>query len=434
MIKRYLLLSIIIMMSAFFAACAGGKGAAGHPGSEESAGSGEVREEASDLDTPVEELLSRVCEHGTKTYLCAECRYETGVARISPELVSGGLVKTLKPETRRMEVPLVLNGEVQFDDRLVSHISTQAEGIIRRVNVVLGDKIKRGQPILELESVEVGEAEGALLEAQAELALARKDHERNESLYKQAILSERDFQKSKQELEVAEIKAKTSMGTLVRLGMTGRDAETADRRPPKGSLVLVSPADGTVLSLHAVPGEVARAEESLATVGDNSAVWVWASVYEKDIALLMKRPGGKDYPASVSVKAYPGEEFRGTVDFVSPVMDEQSRTVKLRVKVGNEGGRLLAGMFAEVRLFFPGTESVLSLPASAVLEDEGRSFVFIHLDGDYYIRRPVEPGKSWSGFTEIKAGLKGGETVVSDGSFLLKSDVLRSKMGAGCAD
>ena len=183
-----------------------------------------------------------------------------------------------------------------------------------------------------------------------------------------------------------------------------------------------------------MPGEVARAEESLATVGDNSAVWVWASVYEKDIALLMKRPGGKDYPASISVKAYPGEEFRGTVDFVSPVMDEQSRTVKLRVKVGNEGGRLLAGMFAEVRLFFPGTESVLSLPGPAVLEDEGRSFVFIHMDGDYYIRRPVEAGRSWGGFREIKSGLKGGETVVSDGSFLLKSDVLRSKMGAGCAD
>lgn len=432
MIKRYLLLSIIITVSAFFAACAGGKGSAGHPGSEESNGHG--HEEASDLDTPVEELLSRVCEHGIKTYLCAECRYETGVARIPPELVSGGLVKTSRPEVRRIDVPLALNGEVRFDDRLVSHISTQAEGIIRNVHVVLGDRVKKGQPILELESVQVGEAEGSLLEARAALELARKDHERNESLYRQSILSERDFQKSRQELEVAEIREKTAGGTLARLGATGHDAAAQASIPSKGRLVLRSPADGTVLSLHAVPGEVARAEEALATVGDNSAVWVWASVYEKDIALLMKRPPGSELPASVAVKAYPGEEFAGTVDFVSPVMDEQSRTVKLRVNVKNDGGRLLSGMFAEVRLFFPGGESALSLPGAAVLEDEGRRFVFIHLEGDDYIRRPVETGRSWGGFTEIKSGLKGGETVVSDGSFLLKSDVLRSKMGAGCAD
>jgi cobalt-zinc-cadmium efflux system membrane fusion protein len=77
---------------------------------------------------------------------------------------------------------------------------------------------------------------------------------------------------------------------------------------------------------------------------------------------------------------------------------------------------------------------VLSIPASALLSDEGRSFVFVRHDAEYWVRRPVEPGRRWGGFVEVKGGLAGGETLAAEGSVLLKSDVLRSKMGAGCAD
>ena len=83
--------------------------------------------------------------------------------------------------------------------------------------------------------------------------------------------------------------------------------------------------------------------------------------------------------------------FPGTVDFVSPAMDEASRTVKVRIEVPNPDGRLRAGMFANVKLFLPGDgRGAGACPADAVLEDEGRSFVFVHHHGDYYVRRPVD--------------------------------------------
>jgi len=115
-------------------------------------------------------------------------------------------------------------------------------------------------------------------------------------------------------------------------------------------------------------------------------------------------------------------------------MDESSRTVKVRVEAKNDDRRLLAGMFATVKVFLPGTDETLAVPKAAVLEDEGRSFVFIHHHDDYYVRRPVMAGRAWAGWVELKAGLKEAQTVVADGAFLMKSDVLRSKMGAGCAD
>jgi cobalt-zinc-cadmium efflux system membrane fusion protein len=91
-------------------------------------------------------------------------------------------------------------------------------------------------------------------------------------------------------------------------------------------------------------------------------------------------------------------------------------------------------MFAAVQLYLPGDQEALALPRAAVLSDAGRSFVFVHRQGDFYMRRPVETGRASLDWIEVTRGLAGGETVVSNGAFLLKSDVLRSKMGAGCAD
>ena len=115
-------------------------------------------------------------------------------------------------------------------------------------------------------------------------------------------------------------------------------------------------------------------------------------------------------------------------------MSASSRTVKVRVAVANPDRRLLAGMFAQVAVFLPGEERRLTAPRTAILRDEGRTFVFVRHEGDYYVRRPVRTGRTFAGFVEIRDGLAEGATVVANGAFLLKSDVLRSKMGAGCAD
>ncbi len=389
---------------------------------------------ASDLDQPVEALLARTCEHGKKAYECDECRYETGIVRAPESLFTCGLMKKATAERRRVETAISLTGEVQFDERRVAHVGSQAEGIVRMVHVTLGDRVRRGQALVELESVGVGEAQGDYLGAEAALVLARRTFERQVRLRKELISSEKEYLQAKQELDAAEIRAAGARGKLARLGMDAGAIRALSQQDAKGRLVLHAPSDGVILAMHAVPGEVVKTEESLITLGDNAAVWVWASLYERDIAAVQRAQSRERLAARVAVKAYPDQEFPGTVDFVSPAMDEPSRTVKVRVEVDNAEGRLLAGMFATVKVFLPGQEAALVVPAGAVLEDEGRSFVFVHHHGDYYVRRPVTPGRTWDRWVEVGQGLSGGETVVADGAFLMKSDVLRSKMGAGCAD
>jgi cobalt-zinc-cadmium efflux system membrane fusion protein len=413
---------------------AGHEDHAAHP---EEGGHAHGDEGASDLDRPVDELLGLTCEHGRKTYSCDECRYEVGVVRVPAKLVEGGLVTKATASRQRVEAPISLTGEVRLDERRVAHVSPRVEGTIRKVSTGLGERVKRGQALVEVESVGLGEAESEFLAAQASLRLARASAERQEQLRKEKISSEREYLEARQELEAAQIHARSAAEKLSRLGVAKPDLtrlESAEPRSGDGALVVRAPADGVVLEMHAVPGELVKPDESIVTVGDVSAVWVWADLHEDQLGQVLEAQRAGKLEAEVLVKAFPDATFPGTVDFVGPTMDERSRTVKVRVATANPDAKLRAGMFATVRLYLPGSEQALAVPAAAVLSDEGRSFVFVHHHDDYWIRRPVTPGRKWVGWVEVKDGLTGAETVAADGSFLLKSDVLRSKMGAGCAD
>lgn len=414
----------------------GARGSGEDHATNPSEGRGEETEgiEPSDLDRPVEDLVAATCEHDVKTFVCDECRYEVGFVRAPAILSEGGLVQTVKVERRKVAVHLALTGEVRFDERRVAHVSSPVEGIVQKAYVTLGDEVKKGEPLVGIESVAIGEAQSAYLEARGLLALARRNFERVRELRQEGISSEKEFLQATQDFEAAEIRAEGALGKLTRLGMDPTEARELTNESTRGRLVLLAPMDGTVLDMHAVSGEFVTTEASLVTAGDNTTVWVWADLYEREISAVRRGQAIEKLAASVSVKAYPGEEFPGVVDLVSPAMDEVSRTVKVRVEVENGDGLLLSGMFAAVKLFLPGTDEVIAVPRDAVLEDEGRSFVFVHHQGDYYVRRPVITGRTWAGWVEIEKGLQPTQTVVTEGAFLMKSDVLRSKMGAGCAD
>ncbi len=404
-----------------------------HPEPARAGGAAEA-EPASDLDRPVAELFATPCEHEPQAYLCDECRYEVGVVRVAPRLLAEGLVQTATVTKRRLAVPLALTGDVRLDERRVSHVASPVAGIIVQAHVAVGERVEAGAALVALDSVALGEAEAAYLEAAGLARLERRAFERLRALRAEAVASEKEYRAALQTAEAAALRAETARGTLLRLGLAPADVAALTPRTARGRLVLRAGAAGTVLRMHAVPGEVAEAAETLLTVGDASTVAVFADVYERDLAAVARAQNAGPLPATVAVDAYPGERFAGTVDLVSPALDEATRTVKLRVVVANPAGRLLAGMFADVTLPLPGVAGAVSVPEAAVLDDAGRSFVFVHHAGADFVRRPVTLGRAAGGFVEVVSGLEAGTTVVTEGAFLLKSDVLRAQMGAGCAD
>jgi cobalt-zinc-cadmium efflux system membrane fusion protein len=408
---------------------------AGHPDDHADHGHGEAGEKRSDLDQPVDTLLGQSCEHGRKTFECDECRYSVGVARVPKAMIDDGLLKTAVVARRKLEAPLALTGEIRFDERRVTHLAPSTEARVRSVRVSLGQRVRAGEALVELESVGLGEAQSQYLAARGAHELARRAAERVESLHQEKIASEKEWLQARADRDATELRVKAAQEKLLRLGHTPAEVEALARNAAgaRGGLVLRAPTGGTVLEMHAVPGELVRPDQSILTVGDLSDLWIWADLYEDQLGRVTTAARGM-LRAGIKVKAFPGEVFPGTVDFVGPTMDEKTRTVKVRIAVKNGDGKLRAGMFAAVELYLPGEEEALAVPRSALLSDEGRSFVFVHHHDDFFIRRPVEPGRASVDWVEVKSGLVGGETVAASGAFLLKSDVLRSKMGAGCAD
>ena len=198
-----------------------------------------------------------------------------------------------------------------------------------------------------------------------------------------------------------------------------------------GRLPIRSPIGGMVIEKRAVVGERVDEGDDLMLVADLGALWVWADIYEQDLAALIEARRHGPVPVEVSVHAFPGLAFPGEIDYVGAVMEETTRTVKVRATVANGEELLRPGMFCEIRLFLGIADAALAVPKAALLSDEGVDFIFKHLTGNCFVRRAVDVGREFEGRVEVLAGLASGEMIVTDGAFLLKSDVLRSKMGAG---
>lgn len=420
------------------AACSPLPGAVAPPGSALHAEKehAHLDEAGGDLERTEEELFAARCEHDLPAHQCALCRYSVGVVRVPPALVEEGLIQLATVERQQWETVIGMTGEISFDERLIAHLSPQAEGVIHRVLVTLGQAVAKGQPLLEIDSPVLGQAQSAYREARAAAVLARSTFKRQQEMLDLRITSQREYQAAAKEDEESRIREQAALDNLARLGLSAAEIASLDERASgraPGRLVLRAPFAGLVLEMDAVPGEFVQPGPTTVLIGDLSRLWVLADLLERDLAAVLER-GGKDLPARVTVNAFPGEEFSGRLEVVGATMDEDTRTVKVRLSLANPASRLRPGMFARVEIDLPSARSGMGVPRTAVASDEGIDFVFRHHAGDYFIRRKVKTGQAQGPLVEILEGLTPGQTVVADGSFLLKSDVLRSKMGAGCAD
>ena len=409
------------------------------PQPKEGSGHGHEGEHGEEKQAHDAELLGKLkvkeCEHDVLILECDQCRYEVGAVELDGALVKDGqgqLIKTAKAASVTRSGRLSLTGEVAFDEKKVVHVSTLIGGVARRVFVTTGDRVKKGAALFELDSVELGRLRSAYLQARARVTLAKENYQREKKLHADQISSGKDKQQSETQYREAEIALKAARDQL-RLVGSGHGGGKQDGGNP-GRMTLRAPMAGVVVAKHVVPGERITPDKEVLTVADLSTVWVWAHVYERDLARLLQARSAGNLQALVNLSAFPGKAFVGAVDYVGATMEETTRTVKVRVVVDNAGGLLRPGMFASVDVTLGSGGEALMVPAEAVVSDGEDRFLFVRVGIKRFLRRDVTVGAPSAGQVEISAGLKVGEEIVVRGAFLLKSDVLREKMGAGCAD
>ena len=188
-------------------------------------------------------------------------------------------------------------------------------------------------------------------------------------------------------------------------------------------LALKAPIDGQVIERHGTVGEAVDETKELYTISDLRSVWGIAEIKEKDIASV--RVGQQ---AILRVLAYPKEAFTGKVVLIGHEVEEKTRTLEARIEVDNASGKLKPGMFADVELMTSVLEDVLVIPDNALQTLGDQQIVFI-ANGSEFTKRTVRVGRESGGQVEILEGVTESERVVTKGSFILKSELLKAELG-----
>ena len=306
-----------------------------------------------------------------------------------------------------------------------AQITPRASGIVREVAVTLGTRVRRGQILAVLESSELAEAKAAYLAETERLDLAWERFTREEGLWKKKIASEQDYLEAKQALAEARIVKRTAKQTLHVLGVSdGGLAELADE--PDESFLryeMTAPTDGTVVEKHIAVGERLEVDSTPFTLADLDTVWAILTIHQKNIALVR---AGTEVEISAATT---GESVVGKVEYVSPIVDEATRTAHARVVIDNSGGEWRPGIFVS------GTARVsercveVLVPNGAIQSVDGESVVFVKDPKGFVVER-VRTGQTDGAMTEILAGLLPGQEYVTEGSFELKAKIVTSGMDA----
>jgi len=285
--------------------------------------------------------------------------------------------------------------------------------------------VKAGQALAYLDSVELDQTWADYLKAQGKVELARKNFQREETLFEKKVSPEKDVLRAKQELGEAEADIYLAKERFRLLGVNVSQFESSKGNGNHPLIPVTTPVGGVVLEKTITQGEMVNSENMLFTVADLSTLWVVIDVYEKDSSRLRLGTGVK-----VSVTAFPEKTFKGKISYISDVVDEKTRTEKARVTIDNSSGLLKPGMFATVLIEATsgGTERLIAVPEEAVYFDGTKSYVFIQTAPDKFTRREIVAGRTFGNRLEITSGLKEGETVAVKGAFILKSELKKGEL------
>jgi RND family efflux transporter MFP subunit len=308
-------------------------------------------------------------------------------------------VRTARAERRRSGVEVRANGTVTFDETKETEINSKVDGWVRDLKAnFTGMTVRKGDPLFTLYSPELLATENEFIVAlrgreQAQQSTLPETRDHSEQLLR-AVRERLMFW----DVSVAEIREMERRGRAL------------------GETTFVSPATGVIVEKGVVEGMRITAGQRLYRLADLASVWVEADVHERDLASVREGQA-----ATVTLDAYPGEQFNGRVSYLYPSIAEQTRTLKVRMQLDNSRGRLRPGMYGTVTIAGPAAPTLV-VPADAIVDSGTEQIVFVTKGDGYFDPRQVKTGRRLSDAVEILDGLAEGETVASGATFFLDSE------------
>lgn len=322
------------------------------------------------------------------------------------------ILSTALVETGGSNEELVLNGTVTCDERKVSKVFIPCTGKVQNVSCEIGDHVQKGQLLGKVFSQDAAEYEKQLTDIANEKRLAERELAMKRELLESGMASEKDVLEAQGRVGLALAEQNRLHSVAGVQGFTHKSQAT-----------LAAPISGYVYAKNVYNGSYiddTSNDEPAFEIADISTVWVTADVYESDIYKV--RQGEQ---VRISILAYPNDSITGCIDKIYKRLDEESKTMKVRVQIENAEERYLPGMFASVHVALSGAgRQLMRVPAQSIVFENGKNYVVV-CDGEGIChRQQVEVAHQDQTYAYLASGVKAGERVIEKNA-LLQYNILK---------
>lgn len=309
----------------------------------------------------------------------------------------------VKIEPIKLQLKLV--GKIMADENKLVEVFPLVGGNVAEVNAELGDYVHKDKVLAVIKSGEVADFERQLIDAQSNLLVAQKNLQVSEDLYKSKLASEKDVLSAKNELNKNQAELSRIKEVFIIYGID-----------KKAEYHVKAPISGFIISRKINRDMQLRSDKSdnIFTIADIQDVWVNANVYESDIAKIRS-----NMDADVKTLSYPDSIFKGKVDKIYNILDPETKTMKVRIRLANHGYFLKPEMNATITLKYNEGGEMHAVPSSSVIFDKNKNYLMIFKDRYNIETREVEVYKQVGTTTYIKKGIQQGEKIISKNQLLI---------------
>jgi membrane fusion protein, heavy metal efflux system len=314
-------------------------------------------------------------------------------------------------------------GQIALNENKITHVVSSVPGTVKEIYKGLGEEVKSGEALATLQSREMAEAKSLYISAYKNLDLNKDLFERDEKLWKKNVKAEVQFIQARNSYENAKIDLERSKQKLLALAMTEEQInKLPEQTTPLNTYTIEAPIDGKIIERHITLGEVVSSDKQVFVIANLDTVWVNLAIPAEELPEIKNNQ-------KVDIFAHQGESIlAGTIMYVSPVINEESRTGRAVIQLDNPNHELHPGDFIKAQVIVSEQSAFINLPSTSIQRINGQSVVFVRSNDGSYMVRPIQiKGSDKGEFVEILEGLQEGDEVVVTNTFLLKAELGKSE-------
>ena len=381
-------------------------------------------------------------EHGVPERECAICQPDLAaglkpgeslkIRVASAETLSMVGVEVSKPGSASVAPVVEAYCTVDYNQNQVAKITPLAGGIVRDVKVVPGQRVESGSVLGIIHSPDFAERKSQFLVASASEKLAKLKFVRERQLAEQRISAAADLETAEAAWNVARVEVATNRQRLLNLGLSEAELDLlASDGQPTSMLTLKAPFAGTIVERDVAVGEMVSPGDAIFVLADLSSMWL-------ELSIPSGRAVGIEEGMEVTAEFddLPGAAITGKLIWVARAIDPKTRRIQARVLIADPPPTLRKGLYGRVRIHTGAPLNSLTVPNGSIQIIADRPFVFVREEPDLYAATRVElsPASAEDGLTAVASGLGADDLIVSSGSYIMRSEFLKSLLGAGCVD